>query len=132
MNTDKKQNRNSKKDTGSKIFTKLNGMTPCPINNGADLKADDMLANLFDDGEYIENKVGDEYVALGFIGGVPARCNYIFGTSFLWVVALLKKKKCGYDSWKKILPKRLSDEQVYADLTYFSGGYWHVFFYYYD
>ena len=43
----------------------------CPINNGADLNSDAMLENLFDDGQYVENRVNGKYVVLGFIDGIP-------------------------------------------------------------
>lgn len=106
---------------------------PCPINNGADLKADNMLENLFDDAQYVENHVGDGgYIALGFIDGVPARCSYVLGCSFLWVAPVLKKSDSDYGSWKKMLPERLSDGQVCADLTYFGNGGWYSSFYYRD
>ena len=57
----------------------------CPINNGSDLNSDAMLDCLFDDGQYVENRVNGEYVALGFIDGVPARCEYELGSNFLYI-----------------------------------------------
>lgn len=100
--------------------------TPCPINNGADLQSGEMLGNLFDEGQYIENKVYGKYVALGFIGGLPARCEYELGANYLRVIALHKNCLLVDD----ILPERLADEQVFPKIYYLKDGNWTVYFYY--
>ena len=63
----------------------------CPINNGADLNSDTMLDSLFDDGRYVENRAAGRYVALGFIDGVPARCQYELGCNYMYILPILKK-----------------------------------------
>lgn len=120
MNTDKKQNRNSKKDTGSKIFTKLNGMTPCPINNGADLKADDMLENLFDNDRYVKREdINHVHTALGFIRNIPFMAQYLSGDFYLRLTCLDKNKWVIYfDIIHSIIPERLTDEYVEPDIGY--------------
>lgn len=103
----------------------------CPINNGADLNAQFMLESLFDSETYVKNKIGNSYIALGFINGIPVRCKYELGTNSLWVIAVLPKKECDYTSLDEILPKRLSDDEVFAKVTYFNSGYWYANFFYY-
>lgn len=102
----------------------------CPINNGADLNSDALLDSLFDDGQYIENCVNGEYVALGFIDGVPARCQYELGYNSMWIFPILKKKESNYSSWDDTLPDRLGDETVFAMVGHFSSGAHLVHFFY--
>lgn len=103
---------------------------PCPINNGADLQSGEMLCNLFDEGQYTENRVDNKYIALGFVGGIPVRCEYRLGDNRAWVIALLKKKQCDFEPLNNALPVLMSDEQVEAKVFYLCNGYWLVSFYY--
>lgn len=102
----------------------------CPINNGADINSDVMLENLFDDGQCLKGKIGGKQVVLGFIGGIPAKCEYELGQNYLRICALCKKKEGNYDSWNKILPGRLADEQVFPKHSQWHDGYFLVEFYY--
>ena len=102
----------------------------CPINNGSDLNSDAMLDCLFDDGQYVENRVNGEYVALGFIDGVPARCEYELGSNFLYISPMLKKKESDYSSWVNTLPERLGDETIFAKAERYAGGVYFVNFFY--
>ena len=102
----------------------------CPINNGSDLNSDAMLDCLFDDGQYVENRANGKYVALGFIDGVPARCQYELGDNFMFIFPILKKKESNYDSWENILPDRLGDEAVFAKVFNVGCGIHYVHFFY--
>ena len=102
----------------------------CPINYGADLNSDTMYDNLFDDGQYVENRVNGKYVTLGFIGGVPARCEYELGHNTMWIFPILKKKESDYSSWKYIISERLGDEAIFAKVCNVGGGIRHVYFFY--
>lgn len=102
----------------------------CPINNGSDLNSDAMLDSLFDDGQYVENRVNGEYVALGFIDGVPARCQYELGYNPMYIFPILKKKESDYSSWENIIPDRLGDETIFAKVEKYAGGLYYVNFFY--
>lgn len=102
----------------------------CPINNGADLNSDAMLENLFDDGQYVENRVNGKYVVLGFIDGIPVRCEYNLGLNCMTIHTLLSKKEFGYSSLHYTLPERLSDEQCFSKMTYCGSGVWMAHFFY--
>ncbi len=102
----------------------------CPINNGSDLNSDAMLDSLFDDGQYVENRANGKYIALGFIGGVPARCQYELGNNFMQIFPILKKKESDYSSWKYIISDRLGDEEIFAKVFHIGGGIHHVWFFY--
>ena len=102
----------------------------CPINNGADLNSDVLLDSLFDDGQYVENRVNGEYVALGFIDGVPARCEYKLGSNFMYISPILKKEESDYSSWKNAIPERLGDETIFARGEKYAGGVYFVNFFY--
>ena len=104
----------------------------CPINNGSDLNSDAMLDDLFDYGQYVENRVNGKYVVLGFIDGVPVRCEYNLGLNIMTFHALLSKKECSYSSLHNTLPERLSDEQVFSKMTYCGSGVWIAHFFYYS
>lgn len=102
----------------------------CPINNGADLQSGELLASLFDEGQYAEGKVNDRCVAIGFVAGIPVKCEYGLGYNWAWVTAIMKKKECNYTPLDKVLPVRMSDEQVYAQVNKICGGVFVVGFYY--
>ncbi len=102
----------------------------CPINNGSDLNSDAMLDSLFDDGQYVENRANGKYVALGFIDGVPARCQYELGDNFMFIFPILKKKECDYSSWVNIMPERLGDETIFAKVFNVGLGLHYVHFFY--
>lgn len=96
-----KTNSNKNVDVTSLTYQELyERHLDCPINNGADLNSDALLDSLFDDGQYVENRVAGQYVALGFIDGVPARCEYELGYNSMWILPILKKKESDYSSWK--------------------------------
>ena len=102
----------------------------CPINNGSDLNSDAMFDDLFDDGQYVENRVNGKYVALGFINRIPARCEYELGSNSMWIFPILKKKECDYSSWENLLPDRLADEETFAIVGKYTGGLFYVNFFY--
>lgn len=102
----------------------------CPINNGADLNSDAMLDSLFDDGQYVESCVNGKYVALGFIDGVPVRCEYKLGDVFMTIHTLLIEEECSYRSLFTTLPERLSDEQYFSKMIYCRNGIWIADFFY--
>ena len=102
----------------------------CPINNGADLNSDAMLENLFDDGQYVENRVNGKYVVLGFIDGIPVRCEYNLGLNCMTIHTLLSKKECSYSSLNVTLPERLSDDLYFSKITYCGSGVWMAHFFY--
>ena len=102
----------------------------CPINNGADLNSDAMFDNLFDDGQYVENRVNGKYIALGFVDGIPVRCEYNLGLNCMTIHTLLSKNECGYSSLHYTLPERLSDEQYFSKMTYCGSGVWMAHFFY--
>ena len=85
----------------------------CPINNGADL-----------------NRVNGKYVVLGFIDGIPVRCEYNLGLNCMTIHTLLSKKEFGYSSLHYTLPERLSDEQCFSKMTYCGSGVWMAHFFY--
>lgn len=105
---------------------------PCPINNGADLHADAMLENLFDDMVYVESAVNKTSIALGFIDGTPVKVEYWLGRNALSITAVYGMRR----DWKAfggILENRLADEQVEPELIAFYAMYpqhWQVFFHY--
>lgn len=102
----------------------------CPINNGSDLNTDAVFDDLFDDGQYVENRVNGKYVALGFIDGVPARCQYELGYCFMFIFPILKKEESDYSSWENVLPERLGDETIFVKIGRFAGGVYDVHFFY--
>ena len=102
----------------------------CPINNGADLNSDTMLDSLFDDGQYVENRAAGRYVALGFIDGVPARCQYELGCNYMYILPILKKKECDYSSWENTISDRLGDDTIFANVEKYAGGLYYVDFFY--
>lgn len=138
MNADKKQNRNSKEDTGSKIFTKGNNMIPCPINNGADLKADNMLENLFDTDGYIKREdINHNHTVLGFIRDIPFIAQYLSGDHYLRLACLDKNKWIIYfNIIQSIIHERLTDEYVEPDISYIvdpdKDKYYVTCFFYYN
>lgn len=84
-----KTNSNKNVDVTNLTFQELyERHLDCPINNGADLNSDALLDSLFDDGQYVENRVNGEYVALGFINGVPARCEYELGYNYMSIFSI--------------------------------------------
>ena len=102
----------------------------CPINNGSDLNSDAMLDSLFDDGQYVENRAAGRYVALGFVDGIPVRCEYNLGLNCMTIHTLLSKKECGYSSLNVTLPERLSDDLYFSKITYCGSGVWMAHFFY--
>lgn len=102
----------------------------CPISSNAGLSPDIMLKKLFDSGRFVEGKVGDECVALGFIDGIPARCSFLQGLNRVWVIALLPKRECNHNPWKKILPQRSADGQVFTQVLYWGDGWYGISYYY--
>ena len=102
----------------------------CPINNGADLNSDAMLDSLFDDGQYVENRAAGQYVALGFIDGVPAVCEYELGNNYMYIFPILKKKACDYSSWDNVISDRLGDDTIFANVERYSGVMCYVDFFY--
>ena len=102
----------------------------CPINNGSDLNTDAVFDDLFDDGQYVENYAAGRYVALGFVDGIPVRCEYNLGLNCMTIHTLLSKKECGYSSLHYTLPERLSDEQCFSKMTYCGSGVWVAHFFY--
>lgn len=101
----------------------------CPIYNGSYLFYA-IFGSLFADGQYVENRVNGKYIALGFIDGIPVRCEYNLGLNSMTVHALLGKKECSYSSLHHTLPDRLSDEQYFSKVTYCGSGIWIVHFFY--
>ena len=102
----------------------------CPINNGADLNSDTMLDSLFDDGQYVENRAAGRYVALGFVDGIPVRCEYNLGLNCMTIHTLLSKKEYSYSSLNVTLPERLSDDLYFSKITYCGSGVWMAHFFY--
>lgn len=102
----------------------------CPINNGADLNSDAMFDSLFDYDQYVENRVNGKYVVLGFIDGVPVRCEYELGLNLMTIHALLSKKECDYSSLHTTLPERLSDDLYFSKMSYCGRGAWIADFFY--
>ena len=102
----------------------------CPINNGSDLNSDAMLDSLFDDGQYVENRAAGRYVALGFVDGIPVRCEYNLGLNCMTIHTLLSKKECSYSSLNVTLPERLSDNLYFSKITYCGSGVWIAYFFY--
>lgn len=96
---------------------------PCPINNGADLNSGPMLENLFDDAAYVESKVGNTFVALGFIDNIPFRTEYWFGRNMLHITMVYGVKKSNWDDFINILTWRLTDEQVELEIIPFFTSY---------
>lgn len=126
-----KTNSNEKVDVTGLTYQELyEKHLDCPINNGADLNSDALLDSLFDDGQYVENRVNREYVALGFIDGVPARCEYELGYNSMSIFSILKKKKSDYSSWENTISDRLGDEAVFANVGKYAGGLYCVDFFY--
>ena len=102
----------------------------CPINNGSDLNSDAMLDSLFDDGQYVENRAAGRYVALGFVDGIPVRCEYTLGLNCMTIHTLLRKNECAYSPLHNTLPERLSDEQYFSKMTYCGSAVWMAHFFY--
>ena len=102
----------------------------CPINNGSDLNSDAMFDDLFDYGQYVETRVNGKYVALGFIDGIPVRCEYNLGLNIMTFRALLSKNECSYSSLNVTLPERLSDDLYFSKITYCGSGIWMAHFFY--
>lgn len=126
-----KTNSNKNVDVTSLTYQELwERHLDCPINNGADLNSDALLDSLFDDGQYVENLVNGEYVALGFIDGVPARCEYELGYNSMSIFSILKKKKSDYSSWENTIPDRLGDDTIFANVEKYAGGLYCVDFFY--
>ena len=101
----------------------------CPIYNGSYLFYA-IFGSLFDDGQYVENRVNGKYIALGFIDGVPARCQYELGHNTTWIFPILKKKESDYSLWKYTISERLGDEAIFAKVCNVGGGIHHVYFFY--
>lgn len=126
-----KTNSNKNVDVTNLTFQELyERHLDCPINNGADLNSDALLDSLFDDGQYVENRVNGEYVALGFINGVPARCEYELGYNYMSIFSILKKKKSDYSSWENTISDRLGDDTIFANVEKYAGGLYCVYFFY--
>lgn len=126
-----KTNSNENVDVTSLTYQELyERHLDCPINNGADLNSDAMLDSLFDDGQYVENRANGKYVALGFIDGVPARCQYELGDNFMYIFPILKKRESDYGSWENIIPDRLGDETIFAKVFNCGCGIHFVHFFY--
>lgn len=126
-----KTNSNENVDVTNLTFQELfERHLDCPINNGADLNSDALLESLFDDGQYVENRVNGKYVAFGFIDGVPARCNYELGCNYLSIFPILKKKESDYSSWKHTIPDRLGDDTIFAKVDHWGSGFYCVDFFY--
>lgn len=126
-----KTNSNENVDVTSLTYQELyQKHLDCPINNGADLNSDAMLDSLFDDGQYVENRANGKYVALGFIDGVPARCQYELGDNFMYIFPILKKRESDYGSWENIIPDRLGDETIFAKVFNCGCGIHYVHFFY--
>ena len=102
----------------------------CPINNGSDLNTDAMFDDLFDYGQYVENRVNSKYIALGFIDGIPVRCEYYLGLNIMSFYTLLSKKECDYSSLNATLPERLSDDLYFSKVIYCGSGLWMAHFFY--
>lgn len=104
----------------SKIFAKGGDMIPCPINNCADLKADNMLENLFDTDGYIKREdIDHTHTVLGFIKDIPFMAEYLSGDYYFKLTCLDKKKWIIYfDIIQSIIPERLTDEYVEPDIGY--------------
>lgn len=86
---------------------------PCPINNGADMHNGEMLEILFDMGEYVESNIGGKtYEALGFIDGAAVSVKYTMFTSEINIKTIHPSTSGLIESYRKLLPERLSDEQV--------------------
>ena len=100
-----------------------------PIYNGSYLFYA-IFGSLFDDGQNVENCVNGKYIALGFIDGIPVRCEYNLGLNCMTIHTLLSKKECGYSSLHYTLPERLSDEQCFSKMTYCGSGVWMAHFFY--
>ena len=126
-----KTNSNKNVDVTSLTYQELwDRHLDCPINNGADLNSDALLDSLFDDGQYVENRAAGRYVALGFIDGVPARCQYELGCNYMYIFPILKKKESDYSSWENTIPDRLGDEAIFANVEKYIGGLYYVDFFY--
>ena len=101
----------------------------CPIYNGSYLFYA-IFGSMFDDGQYVENRVNGKYIALGFVDGIPVRCEYNLGLNCMTIHTLLSKKECSYSSLHYTLPERLSDEQYFSKMTYCGSGVWMAHFFY--
>ena len=89
-----------------------------------------MFDNLFDYDQYVESRVNGRYVVLGFIDGVPVRCDYELGLNLMAIHALLSKKKCDYSSLNTALSDRLSDDLYFSKISYCGRGAWMADFFY--
>ena len=100
-----------------------------PIYNGSYLFYA-IFGSLFDDGQYVENRVNGKYIALGFVDGIPVRCEYNLGLNCMTIHTLLSKKECSYSSLNVTLPERLSDDLYFSKITYCGSGVWMAHFFY--
>ena len=89
-----------------------------------------IFGSLFDDGQYVENRVNGKYIALGFVDGIPVRCEYNLGLNCMTIHTLLSKKECSYSSLNVTLPERLSDDLYFSKITYCGSGVWMAHFFY--
>ena len=101
----------------------------CPIYNGSYLFYA-IFGSMFDDGQYVENRVNGKYIALGFVDGIPVRCEYNLGLNCMTIHTLLSKKECSYSSLNVTLPERLSDDLYFSKITYCGSGIWMAHFFY--
>ena len=89
----------------------------CPINNGADMHADDMLNLLFDDGEYVLRQKDGYGDAVGFIDGISACVTYWYRYSYIVIDTTENIPIDLHFSFPETLKKRLEDDDVEVELT---------------
>lgn len=100
-----------------------------PVGKAVVLNGCSILNNLFDKGQYVVNMVSSCYIAVGFIDGVPAKCEYEPNLNHLIIKALTKKRICNYYTWKKAIPQRLSNSKTTLKLSNYGRGHWFARFY---
>lgn len=132
MSTIKISKESMEKFAHDKNVVDVRNATPCPINNGADLKADSMFDCLFDDGQYAESEPQtNHFEVLGFIDGAAIIADYWLKSSVLNIKTIHPITRGQIESYRTLLKIRLTDEQVepviYANETM---GEYTVFFYY--
>lgn len=90
---------------------------PCIIDNGANLHSMYLLESLFDYGQYVEREspVGN-FEVLGFIDGGGVMVKYKLNTSEMTIKAIQPLTPVLRESYRKLLPELLTDEQIRAEI----------------
>lgn len=89
---------------------------PCPINNQADLHSDAMLMCLFDNAEYVENEFLNDREAVGYVNGWAVVVKFTLGDNKLMLRPIHPLSYGMVETYRKLLPERLTDEQVEPEI----------------